>query len=155
RTMSQLWAVHPGFDPSNVLTFGVAGSPAMHGTPDAVRNGLSRTITELRSVPGVQAVSVLFGGGPMDGDSEVPYWVEGRPKPEQSQMDMALFYGVDPEYLKVMNIPLLRGRYLAEQDNEKGRCAILVDEEFARKAFPQQEALGQHVNIELLSMQCE
>src|SRR5262249_40395487 len=33
RTMSQLWSVNPGFDPQHVLTFGVAGSPAVHGTP--------------------------------------------------------------------------------------------------------------------------
>ena len=40
RTMSQLWGVNPGFDPQHVLTFGVAGSPAVHGTPAAIRTGL-------------------------------------------------------------------------------------------------------------------
>lgn len=156
RTMSRLWSVNPGFDPQNVLNFGVAGSPAVHGSPDAVRNGFSHTIEQLRSVPGVQAVSVAFGAVPMTGDSELPYWVEGRPKPaEQSQMDLALFYGIDPEYLTVMRIPLLRGRFVSVQDNEKSPCAIAIDEEFANKAFPNQDPLGQHVNIELLSMKCE
>jgi len=156
RTMSQLWSVNPGFDPQNVLTFGVAGSPAVHGTPAAVRNGFARTMEELRGVPGVQAVSVLFGGLPMDGDSELPYWVEGRPKPaEQSQMDLALFYAVDPDYMKVMRIPLLRGRFLTAQDNEKAPCAVAIDEEFARKAFPNESPLGRHINFELLPMKCE
>ena len=156
RTMSQLWSVNPGFDPQNVLTFGVAGSPAVHGTPAAVRNGFARTMEELRGVPGVQAVSVLFGGLPMDGDSELPYWVEGRPKPaEQSQMDLALFYAVDPDYMKVMRIPLLRGRLLTAQDNEKAPCAVAIDEEFARKAFPNESPLGRHINFELLPMKCE
>src|SRR5262249_37059739 len=99
---------------------------------------------------------VVFGGVPMNGDSELPYWVEGRPKPaEQSQMDLALFYGVDPEYLSVMGIPLLRGRFLSAQDNEKGPCAIAIDEEFAAKAFPHQDPLGQHVNLELVATKCE
>ncbi|HMF98773.1 MAG TPA: ABC transporter permease [Vicinamibacterales bacterium] len=156
RTMSQLWSVNPGFDPQQVLTFGVAGSPAVHGAPEAVRNGLTRTVDRLRSVPGVSAVSVLFGGLPMSGDSELPYWVEGRPKPaEQSQMDMALFYGVDPEYLSAMRIPLLRGRFLSAQDSEKSPCAVAIDEEFAARAFPNQEPLGQHVNLELLPLKCE
>src|SRR5262249_56177946 len=139
--------VNPGFDPQHVLTFGVAGSPAVHGEPEAVRNGFVQTVDRLRTVPGVSAVSVLFGGLPMSGDSELPYWVEGHPKPaEQSQMDMALLYGVDPEYLSVMRIPLLRGRFLSAQDNEKGPCVAAIDEEFAATAFPNQQPLGQPVN---------
>jgi len=155
RTMSRLWSVNPGFDPHNVLHFGIAGGQAVHGAPLAVRNGLMQTVEKLRSIPGVQAVSVMFGGAPMDGDSELPYWVEGRPKPEQSQMDLALFYGVDPEYLKVMRIPLLRGRFIGPQDTEKAPCAMAIDEEFAKKAFPNQDPMGQHVNLELLTMKCE
>ncbi|HZD92910.1 MAG TPA: ABC transporter permease [Candidatus Sulfotelmatobacter sp.] len=156
RTMSRLWNINPGFDPQNVLTFGVAGSPAVHGAPAAIRNGFSQTLDQLRSVPGVKAVSVVFGAVPMQGDSELPYWVEGRPKPaEQSKMDLALFYGVDPDYLNVMGIRLLRGRFLSPQDNEKSPCAVAVDEEFVRKAFPGQDPLGQHINLELVTMKCE
>ena len=157
RTMSQLWSVNPGFDPRQVLSFGVAGSPAVHGTPDAVRNGLTRTTDRLRSVPGVSAVSIMFGGVPISGsDSELPYWVEGRPKPaEQSQMDLALMYGVDPDYVNVMRIPLRRGRFLTRQDTEKSPCAVVIDEEFAARAFPQQDPIGQHINLDLVAMKCE
>jgi predicted permease len=156
RTMSQLWSVSPGFDPQHVLTFGIAGSPAVHGSPAAVRNGFVQTINGLQAVPGVKAVSMLVGGLPMSGDSELPYWVEGRPKPaERSQMDLALFYGVDPDYLRVMGIPLLRGRFLSPQDNENSPCVVAIDEEFATKAFPNGDPLGQHINLELLTMTCE
>jgi predicted permease len=157
RTMSQLWNVHPGFDPKGVLTFGVAGSPAVHGSPAAVRNGLAQTADRLRAVPGVTAVSALGGGLPMSGnDSELPYWVDGRPKPaEQSQMDLALFYGVDPDYLRVMGIPLLRGRFLSAQDDEKRPCVVAIDEAFAARAFPNGDPIGQHINLELLTMKCE
>ena len=156
RTMSQLWGVNPGFDPQHVLTFGVAGSPAVHGTPAAIRAGLGATTDRLRSVPGVDAVSALLGGLPMSGDSELPYWVEGRPKPaEQSQMDLALFYAVDPEYLRVMRIPLLRGRFISTQDTEKGPCAVAIDEDVAAKAFGNADPIGQHINLELLTMKCE
>jgi len=156
RTMSLLGNVNPGFDPRNVLVFGVAGSPAVHGTPAAIRNGFAETSRQLRSVPGVSAASILVGSIPMSGDSSLPYWVDGRPKPaEQSQMDKALFYGVDPEYFSIMRIPLLRGRLLNARDNENTSCAIDIDEEFARKAFPAQDPLGQHVRFDLLPMQCE
>src|SRR5262249_9619447 len=74
RTISHLWSVNPGLDPHNVLNFGIAGSPAVHGTPTAVRNGFSDTAERLRSIPGVEGVSVMFGGTPLTGsDSELWY----------------------------------------------------------------------------------
>ena len=155
RTMSQLWSVNPGFDPRSVLTFGVAGSPAVHGTPTAVRNGVTDTTERLRSIPGVQAISLVGGAMPMKSDSELPYWVEGRPKPEPSQMDLALFSFVDPGYLSVMRIPLYRGRFLSTQDDENSPCVAAIDEEFVRRAFPNQDPLGQRVNLELLQLRCE
>jgi putative ABC transport system permease protein len=156
RTMSQLWNVNPGFDPHHVLTFGIAGSPAVHGAPAAIRNGVTRTVDRMRDVPGVTAASVLVGGMPMSGDSELPYWVEGRPKPaEQSLMDQTLFYGVDPDYLNVMHIALRRGRFLSPQDTEQTPCAVAIDDDFVARAFPNQEPIGQHINLELLNMKCE
>lgn len=156
RTMSQLWNVNPGFDPEDVLVFSVAGSPAVHGSPTAVRNGYVDTMERIRALPGVEAVSVAMGAVPLMGDTEVPYWVEGRTKPaEQSQMDMALLYGVDPDYRTIMRIPLLRGRFVSAQDRENASCAVAIDEEFQRRAFPGQDPLGQHINLELIPMQCE
>jgi predicted permease len=156
RTMSRLWTVSPGFDPDHVLLFSIAGSPAVHGTPAAIRSGYAETVERLRTVPGVQAVSVATGAVPMRGDTEVPYWVEGRTKPvEQSQMDLALLYAVNPDYRDIMRIPLLRGRFIAEQDRENTPCAVAIDEEFQRRAFPNQDPIGQHINLELIKMQCE
>ena len=156
RSMSRLWSVNPGFDPHEVLLFSIAGSPAVHGTPIAVRNGYDQTIESLRSIPGVRAVSVEMGAVPLRGDSEVPYWVQGRPKPsEQSQMDLALFYGVSPDYLNIMRIPLLRGRFLTVEDNENSACVVAIDQEFQRKAFPMQDPIGQRINLDLIGMQCE
>jgi len=70
-------------------------------------------------------------------------------------MDMALFYGVSPDYLNIMRIPLLRGRFIASQDNEKRPCVTVIDEEFPQKAFPAQDPIGQHINLDLIGVQCE
>ena len=70
-------------------------------------------------------------------------------------MDLALFYAVDPGYLEVMRIPLLRGRFVTEHDNEKTPCAAAVDEEFVHRAFSNEDPLGQHINFELLPLKCE
>ena len=157
RTMWHLWRVDPGFDPRNVLTFSIAGAPADSKNPKAVRNGYAQLSEKLAAVPGVRAVSVDLGSVPMAGnDSELPYWVEGRPKPaEQSQMDLALFYAIAPGYREVMQLPLLRGRFLSEQDNENSPCVAVIDTEFAKKTFPAQDPMGQRIHTDLLPMVCE
>jgi predicted permease len=156
RTIAQLWSVNPGFDPQNVMDFNVAGSQAVHGKPAAVRAGLSQTIDTIARVPGVKTVSIMFGGTPLTGsDSELPYWIQGHAKPDQSQMDMALFYGVNSSYLDVMHIPLLRGRFLTDQDNENAPCSVAIDNEFQKKAFGGQDAIGQYINFEIVPMKCQ
>jgi predicted permease len=62
---------------------------------------------------------------------------------------------VNPDYRNIMRIPLLRGRFVTEQDRENMPCVVAIDEEFQRKAFPNQNPIGQHINLELIKMQCE
>jgi predicted permease len=157
RSVYRLWSVNPGFEPQGVLTFGIAGSPATSKNPEAIRNGYDELIARMKAVPGVVAVSMNAGSVPLTGDdSELPYWIEGRPKPtEQSRMDMALFYGVTADYLNVMRTPLLRGRFLTPGDNEKSPCVTVIDTEFAKKSFPGQDPIGQRVHTALVDMSCE
>ena len=67
----------------------------------------------LAAISGIKAASLTAGSVPMGGDSEVPFWLEGQPKPPiQAEMKMTMLYLVQPDYLKVMGIPLQRGRFL-------------------------------------------
>src|SRR6185437_14451934 len=102
----------------------------------------------IAAVPGVKAVSSEDGAIPFNGDDEIPFWIEGRPKPAtQSEMDSTLFYLVSPAYLKVMQIPLLRGRFFAENDNARAPHVGVIDENFAQKYFPNENPIGKRVNF--------
>jgi predicted permease len=90
----------------------------------------------------------------MRGDSELPFWREGQAKPtSDSDMSWSLFYAVTPDYWKAMKIPLLRGRLLTKQDAENSAPAIVVDEAFARKFFPNDDPLGKRINLGLIETQ--
>ena len=136
RSLAALWSIDPGFDPRNALAFSVSSTPGPSTTPGQLRSKYRETIRGLESVPGVDGVSLVGGALPMSGDSEVPFWVEGRPKPATEQeMPFALFYLVTPRYHQVMRIPVQRGRGFTERDDEHAPVVVLIDAAFARTHF--------------------
>lgn len=152
RSLAKLWSVNPGFDPHNVLTFGVSSPRPLGDTPAAIREAMRRIRDTMAQVPGVESASLNVGSVPMNGDSDLPFWLEGQPKPtSDSEMKSSLFYAVQPDYLKIMRTPLLRGRFLTAQDNEHSPPAIVIDEEFARIAFGNQDPIGKRVNFAILN----
>jgi predicted permease len=48
-----------------------------------------------------------------------------------------------------MGIPLMRGRFFTDQDNEQAPNVAVVDEAFARKFFPRENPLGKRINLAL------
>ena len=149
RSLMRLWSVNPGFDPHNVLTFSVAFPPsASQDSPEAARSTFRQLRDQLAFVPGVQAVSLSGGAMPLRGDDEELFWIEGQARPSTDKdMNWTLRYTVDPGYFDAMKIPLKRGRLLSNADNEHSSLVALVDESFADKFFPHQDAVGKHINL--------
>lgn len=147
RSLSALWRVNPGFDSHNVLTFGVALPPAMgRAGSTGIRAALRRVDQELASVPGVQSISLSWAATPIVTDDEDLFWIEGQPKPtSENEMNMALSYVVEENYLNVMRTPLERGRFFTVQDNEHASRVVVVDDVFAKQYFGDQDPIGQHI----------
>ncbi len=156
RTLAKLWSVDPGFDPRNVLTFRLSLPPGATSNPDFSRASWRRIHEQISAVPGVQSASLTVSAMPMAGDAEVPFWLEGQPKPPtQAEMKQTIFYTVQPEYLKTMGIPLLRGRFLSSADNEHSPVVTVIDERFAQLYFGNQDPIGKHVNFDILNFGAE
>lgn len=149
RTLSSLWKVDPGFNSRNVMTFAVGFPPALRSaSPAAVREHLRQLDQQLESTPGVEAASISWGAFPMWSEDDQSFWLEGRPKPKgESEMPAALDYIVEPDYLRAMDIPLRRGRFFTAQDNEHSTPAVVVDDVLAARYFPNQNPIGQRLNI--------
>jgi predicted permease len=147
RSLGRLWSVNPGFNPKNVLYFQVALPPGTSSeSPDAIRAELRRIHDQIATVPGVAAVSMQRGGLPLWGDSEDPFYIVGKPKPaRESDMPYGLWYEVEPDYLKVMEIPLKRGRFVAAQDTERSPLVTVIDEDLAEKYFPGEDPIGRSI----------
>ena len=149
RTLAYLWGRNPGFDPHHVLSFGVNPSPSLAAQPPAaIRAELREIHRVIRSTPGVEHVSLQWGADPMESDDEVGFWPEGQPQPaRQADYPSTLEYVVEPGYLRTMGIPLLRGRFLTDADDERSERVAVIDNGFAQKYFPGQDPVGRRVKI--------
>jgi len=147
RTLTGLWNIDPGFNPKNVMTVGISLPPSMmKASPDAIRASFREIDRKIASIPGVKAVSQIWGAFPMSGDDEQALWLEGQPKPAtDNDMIMVIDYIVEPGYLKAMEIPLHRGRFFTEQDDEHSPRVAVVDDVFAQKYFPDQDPVGKRI----------
>ena len=149
RTLSALSHVNPGFDPDNVLNVGLSLPPAMsNASADAIRAALRQVHQKFQYAPGVQSLSFVWGATPLGYDDEWLFWIDGHPKPSsENDMNWTLNYVVEPDYLRVMRIPLNAGRFFTEQDDEHAPHVAVVDDIFAEKYFPGENPLGKRLHI--------
>jgi predicted permease len=150
RTLVQLWKVDPGFDPRNLSRFAVTPPPSLRNqSSDAIHAAVRQISATLHGVPGVDAVSLHDGALPMEYDNERGFLLEGQEPPTErtKNIQQSLEHIVEPEYLKTMRIPLLRGRFLSDEDNENAARVVVIDASFAQQYFGGQDPVGKHIRI--------
>jgi hypothetical protein len=156
RSLTTVLRMDPGFSADHLL-MARASFPVSNTTPDHVMAVWRQMSQKFETIPGLQAASLSLSSVPMTSDwSTLPFWLDGEAKPSTpSEMKWALSYIVEANYLKVMGIPLERGRFLTPQDNEHSSPVIVIDDQFARRQFGDQDPVGRRINIDILNMTTE
>jgi predicted permease len=81
-----------------------------------------------------------------EGNNQIGYWTTPAEPPE-NQQPIALATSVTPDYLKVMGIRLLQGRFFDDRDHIGNEPVVVIDDVMASQAFHARDALGQHLWI--------
>jgi predicted permease len=156
RSLAKLWSVNPGYDPQHVMHFLLTAAQPIGSTTDEVNAAYRQIRERIESVPGVEGASLTAGATPIARGSQLPFWLEGEQKPAtEAAMKTTLLYAVQEDYLKVMRIPLVRGRFLRPEDDAHSRTVCAIDEQFARLYFGHRDPIGQRVNLDLIDMSPE
>jgi len=149
RSMIKVSEVDPGFRPHGVLTFALHAPVSVAASEDGVRTYMREVERRVAAVPGIQAVSLSWGAVPMGDDDEQLFWLDNEPKPaSENAMHWSIRYIVGPGYLKAMGVPLLRGRFLADSDDEHAPRAVVIDDVFAHKFFGDEDPIGRRLHLD-------
>ena len=142
RSLRNLNSVDQGFQRDRVLTVCVEprGSDSKRG-PNALR--LHRLYLDLQQriqdIPGVIAAS-LAGGSPTATPGQATVLTSDG---QRFRVSWRMVY---PNYFETLSVPILQGRDFISRDMaDAAPPALVVSQNFARRAFPGQNPVGQHV----------
>jgi len=148
RSFARILAVDPGFDSRNLLTMHISLNGAAYGQGKSAiyYQQLIQRLQSLPSVVSAAAVTTL----PMSKagvDFDRPYWRAGEAEPG-GEADKAAIRMATPEYFGTIGIPILAGRNFTAQDRRETPAVIVVSESFARKVWPDGQAIGRQLMLD-------
>jgi predicted permease len=148
RTLRNLQHVDMGFNANNVLLFRV--DPSLLGYRDEkLANLYQRSFSRLEAVPGVQAVtfsrSPLLAQSSWTSSAYVPGELGANGQPRDSNVKV---HSVRENFFKTMEIPLLLGRGLTEQDDARAPRVAVVNQAFVKAHFPNENPIGKRFGFE-------
>jgi predicted permease len=148
RSFLRLARTDVGLDTRNLVTFdiGLTGERAEYQSKQVqFYQALQQRLSE---VPGVRAVgaSVTL---PIGGDNfATTYRPEGRSFVDTASLPRTGFQVVIPGYFAAMGIPLNSGRDVRSSDTRDSEPVVVVNEQFARDAWPGQDPIGKRLKFD-------
>jgi predicted permease len=145
RNFAALLAEAPGFEARHVLV--IPNLP--------LSGGWDKLAPALRRIPGVQAVAAVNSAPMSRGPSDhtrftTRFGIQGRVF-DKGSFPVAQYRWATPDYFRVLGIPLRQGRWLTNSEPDQNR--VLITETLARRFFPHQDAVGQHLILGVVDPQ--
>jgi len=152
KSFWRLLGVNPGFSPDHLLTLRIKlpmdVKDSKYQDPRQRAATLQRFLENVEALPGVR--SAAFTEIVPLSQQEQDRWFfaikEAPPQPPGRQFAADL-RDVSPGYFGTMGIPLLKGRVFTDHDNLDGPRVVMIDETLAREFFPNQDPVGQHLQL--------
>jgi predicted permease len=141
RTILRLSGLDPGFDYHNVLVTRMALSTDVLPNPAKIHAAWQDVLDHARRVPGVESVATVDTVPMREGNNQLGYW-NSPAIPPTNEQPLALANSVTPDYLKVMGIPLLRGRFFDDHDRTGSEYVVVIDDVLAQRAYPGEDPVG-------------
>ena len=163
RSFYMLQKVNPGFAYENLTSFSVSLPEKKYPSLEGQAAFYKRLLENIRALPGVESTAIASGLPLGNNGWQMGFSIEGQPPPPRDQTPLMESCLVSPDYFRAMNIPVLRGRVFDERDDRShlagrdlskmnedqqlvaGLNKVVVDEEFARRYWPNEDPIGKRI----------
>jgi putative ABC transport system permease protein len=145
QSFTRLAHVDLGFDADHLLSLEFtlpAGRAASHD--ERVRY-VEDIVSHVTKVPGVSGAGMTTNYPLQALSYDSVFSVEGRPLINPADVPITAHRLVTPAYLTTLGVRLVKGRLLDDHDRGDSLPVVVVTEELARQAWPNEEPLGKRV----------
>jgi predicted permease len=148
-SLQKLQKVDTGFNPHGVMAAMVpySGLDLQKNQPRQA-TFVGSVLNNLAAQPGVLAAAAIapLPFDPNDGGS-CSFSIVGRPTDANDPGPHSQLSLATPDYLKVMQIPLLAGRWIEPGDVASSQPVVVIDQRLAKKYWPGENPVGQHTSF--------
>jgi len=135
-----------GVNSNNVLTAQISLRGAKYKSTDSQVAFFQQLQTRLQALPGVE-LAALMSNLPAGNSITFNYELEGSPASDARRRPEVEALVVSPEYFPTLEIRPVQGRTFTSQDGVTGVPAVIVNQAFAAKFFPKQDALRKRLRL--------
>ena len=152
RTFWGLLQENPGFNPSRIvaanLYLPVPNNPDMdrYAKPEILNSFVREAVRRVSAIPRVDLASMTTDLPVTHLSRRRPVNIEDRPD-ESGKGLFSEITSVTPEYFKVLQASLVRGRYFTEDDDTGKQPVAIVDESAGRTYWPDSDPIGRRLSI--------
>lgn len=143
ETVASLRNVDAGFDADGVVAVSLPVIPPGYGQPGPIAALVDRVEEELRGDPAVSGLAAA-SNLPLERGLNLPLAIAGRPDAYEGAVE---WRAVSDDYFDLLGIDLRSGRVFADTDAAGTPPVVIVSHSFADHYFPDQQTLGQRVEI--------
>lgn len=145
RSVLNLRAIDPGFNPASTLTFGVGLPADKYGGADAALNVHLAIIDRIAALPGVRAASATTCLPLSMGCNGNTLLVEGRTYPPGTVPPLSVFRAIAGGYFETVGMRILRGRSIERGDVDRREPVAVISQALVRAAFGEEDPIGRRV----------
>ena len=145
HSLYRITKVDPGFRTNHIVTAEVALDAAACKEKGRCQSFFDAVLERARGTAGAESVA-LTDSLPLSGRADnYVFDAENHPRDARQGALLATSRVVSPGYFDVLNLKLVRGRLLEQQDASGASHAVVVNEHMAQRLWPGQDPIGKHL----------
>ena len=135
-----------GFNPLGLLTMRITEASARYDSPGKIARFYDQLLDKIKVLPGVSAVANCSDPPFEIGGWDSSFHVTGTPPDPPGHEPISQMNIVSPDYFRVLEMSILRGRTFTAQDIASGPLVMIIDELAAQRFFPGQDPIGKQID---------
>jgi putative ABC transport system permease protein len=145
RSSLLLQNIDRGINLKNVLTMQTSLPKAKYRTAQQTATFYRQVLQRIQTEPGVQSASAVNFLPLTNLGDATSLTIEGGKPASPGEKITVSYRVIDQNYFRTMGIPLLRGRYFTEQDNDESHGVVMINQTMARRYWPDEYPVGRRL----------